>query len=89
MDVKVLFGLNRSGMNDIQKKFGENVRKHRNKQQISREKLAELSGLHWTYIGSVERGERNISIKNIKKIADGLKVKISDLFVGIDAKKNK
>ncbi len=76
-------------MENLQIKFGENVKKHRKKQGHSREKLAELSGLHWTYIGSVERGERNISIKNIKKIADALNIKISDLFAGIDAKKNK
>lgn len=89
MDVKVSIRLNRSGMNSTQKKFGENVKKHRNKQKLSREKLSELSGLHWTYIGSVERGERNISIRNIKKIADGLKIKITDLFEGIDAKKSR
>lgn len=76
-------------MKDIQLKFGENVKNQRKKMGYPREKLAELSGLHWTYIGSVERGERNISIQNIKKIADALNVKISDLFVGINAKKNK
>ncbi len=76
-------------MKDIQIKFGENVKNQRKKMGYSREKLAELSGLHWTYIGSVERGERNISIQNIKKIADALNVKIADLFVGVNAKKNK
>ncbi|MDP1759421.1 MAG: helix-turn-helix transcriptional regulator [Thermodesulfovibrionales bacterium] len=76
-------------MDSTQKKFGENLKKIRNKQKLSREKLAELSGLHWTYIGSVERGARNISLKNIKKLADALNIKICDLFVGINAKKNK
>ncbi|NCO83720.1 MAG: XRE family transcriptional regulator [Nitrospirae bacterium CG_4_10_14_3_um_filter_44_29] len=76
-------------MDSIQKKFGENLKKIRNKQKLSREKLAEFSGLHWTYIGSVERGARNISLKNIKKLADALNIKICDLFVGINAKKNK
>lgn len=74
-------------MKDIQLKFGENVKNQRKNMGYSREKLAEISGLHWTYIGSVERWERNISIQNIKKIADALNVKISDLFVGINAKK--
>lgn len=74
-------------MSDIQKKFGERLRTLRTLQKLSREQLAELSGLHWTYIGSVERGERNISIKNIKKLADALDIKLKDLFAGIDENK--
>lgn len=76
-------------MEDIRKIFGRNMKKRRTEKGYSQEKLAELSGLHWTYIGSVERGERNISLKNIKKIADALEVKISDLFKGIDGKNGK
>ena len=51
-----------------------NVKKYRLQQNLSQEKLAELSGLHRTYISSVEREQRNISIDNISKIATALKI---------------
>lgn len=60
--------------------LGGNIQKYRSKQNISQEKLAELSGLHRTYIGSTERGKRNTSIKNVEKIAIALGVNICDLF---------
>ena len=63
--------------------FGKNVKVLRNKKQISQEKLAELSELDRTYISSVERGQRNISILNIIKIADALDVTINSLLEGI------
>ena len=76
-------------MADIKKIFGKNVRTYRETRGLSQEKLAHLCGLHRTYIGSIERGERNISLGNIQKIANALQVEIIDLFKGIDAKKNK
>lgn len=76
-------------MADIKKIFGKNIRVARDSKNITQEQLAELCGLHRTYIGSVERGERNISLENISKIAQALKVNISDLFKKTDAKKNK
>ena len=63
--------------------FGKKVKAIRNEQRISQEKLAELSELDRTYISSVERGQRNISILNIIKIADALSVKVSSLLEGI------
>lgn len=63
--------------------FGNNVKYLRNKIQISQEKLAELSDLDRTYISSVERGQRNVSILNIIKIAEALNVNINSLFNGI------
>lgn len=54
--------------------FATNVKKYRLQQNLSQEKLAELSGLHRTYISSVEREQKNISIDNISKIATALKI---------------
>lgn len=62
------------------KVLGKNIQKYRSIKGISQEKLAEYSGLHRTYIGAVERGERNISIDNIEKIANALNVEIIHLF---------
>ena len=76
-------------MADIKKILGKNVRTYRETRGLSQEKLAHLCGLHRTYIGSIERGERNISLGNIQKISDALQIKITDLFKGLDAKKNK
>lgn len=59
--------------------FGENVRKYRNKLEISQEELADRAGLHRTYIGMIER-EKNITLINIEKIANALEVKIEDLL---------
>lgn len=57
-----------------------NVRLIRNKKGLSQERLAGLAELHRTYIGSIERAERNVSIDNIAKIAKALKVKPTDLL---------
>lgn len=60
--------------------FAANVRRFRKAQSISQEKLAEFAGLHTNYISSVERGERNISICNIERIARGLGVAMPELL---------
>lgn len=65
---------------NAQLRFALNVRSLRLRQQITQERLAELAGLHVNYVGSVERGERNVSIQNIEKIADALGVDIRILF---------
>ena len=59
--------------------FGKAVRKARMSQGISQEGLADLAGLHRTYVGDVERGERNISLVNMSKIAQALHMKLSEL----------
>ncbi|MDD2871345.1 MAG: helix-turn-helix transcriptional regulator [Candidatus Gracilibacteria bacterium] len=66
---------------DIKIKFGNKIRDLRKNLGISQEKLASLSGLHRTYIGNVERGEKNLSLENIEKIAKSLEVDIKDLFL--------
>lgn len=60
--------------------FGRNVQAARQALGISQEELAFKAGLHRTYIGMVERAERSISLKNAKKIADALNVKIDTLL---------
>ena len=60
--------------------FAENVRKLRRERGLSQEQLAEMSELHRTYVGSVERGERNVSIDNMERIADALSVKLRELI---------
>lgn len=60
--------------------FAENLRKARGGQGVSQEKLAELANLHRTYVGSVERGERNISIDNMERLAYALRTTIKDLL---------
>lgn len=61
--------------------FAVNVRNHRISKNISQEKLAELAGLHRTYISAVEREKRNISIENIEAIAQALDVEPYTLLI--------
>lgn len=60
--------------------FGENVRKFRRTLNISQEELAHKADLHRTYIGMIERAEKNITLVNMEKIANALEVKIEDLI---------
>ena len=64
----------------ICKRFGERVRKLRTAQGLSQEAFAQQTGLHRTYIGGIERGERNVSLENIEKIAIGLNLTVSELL---------
>jgi len=61
--------------------FATRVRQERKYQGLSQERLAEKTGLHRTYIGSIERAERNVSIDNIERIAKALGIKAADLLV--------
>jgi transcriptional regulator with XRE-family HTH domain len=60
--------------------FGRNVQKYRKEKQISQEKLAEISGVHRTYVGMIERAEKNITLRNMEKIAKALEVEIKVLL---------
>ncbi len=66
----------------LRRVFGQNLKAMRLKKELSQEALAELCCLHRTYIGSVERGERNISIDNIEIISDALGCKPTKLLDG-------
>ena len=66
---------------DYLRVFGENVRLTRLRHDLTQEKLAELSDLHRTYIGAIERGERNVSLNNIVLIAKALDIKPHELLL--------
>lgn len=61
-------------------KFAKRVREERKKLGLSQEEFAAKSGFHRTYIGMIERAERNITLSNIEKISKALKVSLSNLF---------
>lgn len=61
-------------------KFGQKVREERTKLGLSQEELAGRAGMHRTYIGMIERAEKNITLENIEKIAKALRINIADFF---------
>ncbi len=67
--------------------FGNNVRARRNELGLSQEELADRAGIHRTYIGDVERGERNLSLANIYKISLALKIPMYTLFKKMEPNK--
>lgn len=64
----------------ILKQFGNNIREIRRNKGYSQEELAERASLHRTYIGMIERGEKNITLINIEKLATALEIPIGELF---------
>jgi len=73
-------------MKSIRKKLGNRIRQLRHEKNISQEELADKCSLHRTYIGGIERGERNPSLDNLEKISKALEVELFELFRGMDAK---
>lgn len=65
---------------DIVKNFGERIRALRLEQGWSQELLAEKTGFHRTYIGMIERGERNLSLRNIESFANTFEISVSELL---------
>jgi len=65
---------------EINKRVGINIRKYRDKKGWSQEQLAFEADLHRAYIGQIERGEKNIGLINLEKIAKALNVGLNDLF---------
>ena len=72
-----------SKSSNILVRFGKRVRELRQRAELSQEDFAERCELDRTYIGGIERGERNVSLRNIEVIASALDVKLSDLMEGL------
>ena len=71
---------------DVVKKFAANVKSLRLKRGLSQEELAEKAGLHRTYIGSVERGERNVTLESAERIAAALNSTLQDCLAETEVK---
>jgi transcriptional regulator with XRE-family HTH domain len=70
-------------MEDIRIRFGKSLRRRRQKLGVSQEAFADMCQLDRTYIGGIERGERNVALVNIEKIAKTLRLSIEQLFRGV------
>lgn len=70
-------------MNPDLKRFGQRVRELRQAAGLSQEELAERSGLHRTYIGGIERGERNVGVLNLLQLARALQVRPGELLADV------
>ena len=67
-------------MSDIAKIIGQRIRNYRTQKGLSQEKLAEFAGCHPTYIGQLERGEKNATLESVEKIASAMDISLSELF---------
>lgn len=72
---------------NLEVRFGRALRRRREAAGFSQESLADAAGLHRTYVGSVERGERNISLRNIVRLASALRCRASDLLAEAETQK--
>ena len=70
------------GNSSLRSVLAKNIRQLRNGRRISQEALADEAGLHRTYVGSIERAERNVSVDNIEKLARALQCDPAALFAG-------
>lgn len=68
------------GVGEVQKRFGTKLRALRADRGLSQEALADAAGLHRTYVSSVERGERNVTLVTIQRLADALGIRMSGLM---------
>lgn len=74
---------------DFLRLFGDAVRAAREKKRISQEALADVAGLHRTYIGGIERGERNLGLKNVLRISRALGCQPSSLLAAVEQRLGK
>ncbi len=65
------------------KRLGRQLRELRQQAKLSQEELADLAGLHRTYLGGIERGERNVGVLNLIQIARALRVPVAELLKGV------
>lgn len=65
---------------DLQRTFGRNLRAHREAQGISQEDYADLLSIHRTYLGGIERGERNLTLRTVERLAERAGVPVVDLL---------
>ena len=70
-------------MKNLKKIFGQRVKEKRTSANLSQEELAYKAGVHRTYIGMIERGEKNITLLSIEKIAKALNTNIEEIFKGL------
>ena len=75
-------------MIDIKEIFGKRVRYYRKKKKLSQEQLAELCDLHPTYVGQLERGEKNASLETIMRVCEGLEISPEVLFENVVPKQD-
>ena len=72
-------------MTELSKQIGQRIRNYRAREGLSQERLAELSGCHPTYIGQIERGEKNATLESIEKISAALQVPLATLFEKVES----
>jgi len=73
-------------MSDLAKTVGQRIRNYRTQLGLSQEKLAEFAGCHPTYIGQLERGEKNATLESIDKVSSSLNISLSKLFENLGGK---
>lgn len=71
---------------DIEKTFGTAIKKWREKLQLSQDELARRAGMHRTYVCDIERGARNVSLKNVQKLAEAMAIPLETLFASLTAR---
>jgi transcriptional regulator with XRE-family HTH domain len=76
-------GTPKEPVSDATVAFGQRVRERRNALGYSQERLAELAGMHWTFVGQIERGRRNLTLHNILKLAQALGCDAAELIAGL------
>lgn len=65
---------------DLQKKVGRNIRSYRQRRGLFQEAFAEVLGVHRTYMGGLERGERNLTLRSLERIAEQMGVEVEELM---------